>query len=77
MIEREVPILFFANKSDLEFSMSAPEVANGLGLDNITDRPWHIQACSAITGDGIDLGMNWMTQKVSMGGKKWISFFEM
>ena len=40
--EREVPILFFANKMDLQGSMDAATVASSLELENITDRPWHI-----------------------------------
>ena len=40
LISREIPILFFANKMDLGTAMQAPEVANELELDNITDRPW-------------------------------------
>jgi ADP-ribosylation factor-like protein 6 len=40
--EREVPILFFANKMDLQGSMDAAKVASSLELENITDRPWHI-----------------------------------
>ena len=62
--KREVPILFFANKMDLSSAMSAPDVSNGLELHNIVDRPWHIQGCSALTGDGIDFGMNWLTNMV-------------
>lgn len=41
--KREVPILFFANKMDLAMSMNESEVAKEMQLDQITDRPWHIQ----------------------------------
>ena len=44
--------------------MDANEVAEALELHKITDRPWHIQACSAKTGEGIDIGMNWMINKI-------------
>lgn len=40
---REVPMLFFANKMDLAMAMTEQEVANSLKLDQITDRPWHIE----------------------------------
>jgi signal recognition particle receptor subunit beta len=40
---REVPILFFANKMDLAMAMTEQEVAKEMGLDIITDRPWHIE----------------------------------
>ena len=61
LIQREIPILFFANKMDINEAMEAADVANELELENITDRPWTIQACSALRGDGIDEGMNWLT----------------
>ena len=40
---REVPILFFANKMDLAMAMTEQEVAKEMQLEQITDRPWHIQ----------------------------------
>ena len=46
---------------DINEAMEAADVANELELENITDRPWTIQACSALRGDGIDEGMNWLT----------------
>ena len=40
---REVPVLFFSNKMDLQMAMTEQEVAKELQLDSITDRPWHIE----------------------------------
>ena len=62
--EREVPIIFFANKMDIASAMQPPDVCDGLELENIIDRPWHIQGCSAKTGDGVEYGMNWLTQQI-------------
>ena len=58
---REIPILFYANKMDLNVAMQPAEVCSNLELENIVDRPWHIQGCSAKTGEGVDYGMNWLT----------------
>ncbi len=44
--------------------MSPLEVSDSLELDNITDRPWSIQACSAKSGNGVDQGLNWITDKL-------------
>jgi signal recognition particle receptor subunit beta len=41
--KRHLPVLFFANKMDLGIAMNEQEVARELDLQNITDRPWHIQ----------------------------------
>ena len=44
-----VPLLVFANKQDLDLALEAPEIMNTLELNNITDRTWNIQACSAMS----------------------------
>lgn len=43
----------YANKQDLFNASTASEIAEGLGLPAIRDRPWQIQACSALTGEGL------------------------
>ena len=48
----KVPTLIFANKQDLQFAVDAGEVKDKLELDNISDRTWNIQACSAMTKEG-------------------------
>ena len=37
------------------------EVSEGLDLHNIKTRPWAIFKTSAITGDGLWDGMNWLS----------------
>ena len=70
LMKRDVPIMFFANKMDLDEAMSALEVSEALELDNITDRTWNIQGCSAKTGAGIDDGMKWVSDIVEQRMKK-------
>jgi len=55
-----VPILIFANKQDLMSAHSAEEISEGLNLVSINDRPWHIQSCSAKSGEGLQEGMEWI-----------------
>ena len=43
----------FANKQDLANAAKASDIANDLKLLSIRDRSWQIQACSAVTGEGI------------------------
>ena len=62
--DRPLPILFFANKMDLEGSMEPVECMAGLGLQGITDKPWHIQASNARTGAGLEEGIRWLTTQV-------------
>ena len=61
LVERDVPILFYANKQDLEGAQSAAEISNIFELHEITDRSWKIQACSAKSGEGVEDGMNWIS----------------
>lgn len=59
-----VPVIVLANKQDLVTALSPNEVADGLNLYSIRDRPWQIQACSAKTGEGLQDGMEWLVKQV-------------
>ncbi|GLD67281.1 ADP-ribosylation factor-like protein 3 [Lates japonicus] len=48
-----VPVLIFANKQDLATASPASEIAEGLNLHTYRDREWQIQACSAVSGEGV------------------------
>lgn len=50
-----VPLLVFANKQDLMTAASASELAESLSLHTIRDRMWQVQACSAITAEGVQV----------------------
>ncbi|XP_062134064.1 ADP-ribosylation factor-like protein 6 isoform X2 [Drosophila sulfurigaster albostrigata] len=64
LCNRTVPILFYGNKSDLEDSLSNVKIAAALGLDNIKDKPWHICSSNAISGEGLDEGVQWLVQQI-------------
>jgi len=55
-----VPILVFANKQDLATAKTAAAIAELLELVEYRDRKWHIQGCSAKTGDGLEDGITWL-----------------
>lgn len=59
---RSIPVIVFANKQDLPKAISVAQVADGLGLSGVHDRPWHVQACSATSGDGIFEGFDWLSK---------------
>lgn len=50
-----VPVLIFANKQDLATASPASEIAEGLNLHTYRDRQWQIQACSAVSGEGVQV----------------------
>ena len=60
-----VPLLVFANKQDLDLALEAPEIMNTLELNNITDRTWNIQACSAVSQEGLNEGMEWLINTIN------------
>ncbi|KAA3454552.1 ADP-ribosylation factor-like protein 5 [Gossypium australe] len=58
-------ILVFANKQDLKDAMTPAEITDALSLHSIKNHDWHIQACSALTGDGLYDGLGWIAQHVT------------
>lgn len=63
-IGRHVPLLIFANKMDLNNALSPVECMQLLNLDNLKDNPWHITASNAVSGDGVDDGMKWLSDAI-------------
>ena len=61
----KVPLLVYANKQDLDFALEADQVMETLKLQEITDRTWTIQACSAFTKEGLSDGMEWLIKTIS------------
>jgi len=59
------PILFYANKMDMPAAMEPADVMAVLGLHVISDKPWHIQASNALTGEGVDAGIDWLAAQLS------------
>lgn len=59
-LQRDIPILVLANKQDLVNSLSVQEISSVLQLADIQNRPWHIQPCSAKTGEGIEEGFDFL-----------------
>lgn len=55
------PLLVFANKQDLPNSMNVAEVTDKLKLNSLRNRSWYIQACNALSGDGLYEGLEWLS----------------
>ena len=55
-----LPLVIFANKQDLNMALSAEEILEQLGLDEIMDRKWTIIASSALTKRGLSTGLKWI-----------------
>lgn len=58
-------VLVFANKQDLKDAMTPAEISDALSLHAIKAHDWHIQACCALTGEGLYDGLGWIAQHVA------------
>ena len=56
----DCPLLVLANKSDAG-GMSVAEMSAFLALNKIQGRQWAIEGCSAISGKGIPVGVDYIT----------------
>eukprot|EP00818_Percolomonas_sp_WS_P006840 CAMPEP_0117444242 /NCGR_PEP_ID=MMETSP0759-20121206/5132_1 /TAXON_ID=63605 /ORGANISM="Percolomonas cosmopolitus, Strain WS" /LENGTH=187 /DNA_ID=CAMNT_0005236287 /DNA_START=54 /DNA_END=617 /DNA_ORIENTATION=+ len=61
-------LLIFANKQDLKSAKSKDEIAEVLGLGDpkhYKGRHFHVVACSAQTGEGLEEGIRWCVQDIA------------
>eukprot|EP00741_Cyanophora_paradoxa_P000222 tig00000402_g215.t1 len=63
----KIAVLFYANKMDLPSSYDPVACVQALELDRIQDRPWHIVASNALTGEGLEEGINWLSERLAKG----------
>jgi len=61
---RDSVVLVLANKQDLPNAVSVSELTERLGLHRLRDRPWNVQACCGISGDGLHEGMEWLSSAI-------------
>lgn len=56
-------LLIYANKQDIEGGLTPVDIANELELTDLK-RPFHIQGCCALTGDGLLQGLEWIATQL-------------
>ncbi|XP_064474005.1 ADP-ribosylation factor 4 [Ornithodoros turicata] len=62
---RDAVLLLFANKQDLPNAMNAAELTDKLGLNQLRNRRWYIQATCATQGQGLYEGLDWLSNELS------------
>ncbi|KAI9277167.1 P-loop containing nucleoside triphosphate hydrolase protein [Phascolomyces articulosus] len=62
---RDACLLVFANKQDVKGALTASQISDALSLTSLKDRQWHIQACSALTGEGLHEGLDWLVAQIA------------
>jgi len=61
---KDTAILVFANKADLPSARDAAEITDLYSLHEVKNHDWKIQACCALTGQGLEEGLDWLTAKL-------------
>ena len=62
---KNVPILAYGNKADLQNCLGPDEIIEKLEMNDITGRDWSLYACSALKGTGVKDGIKWLLEKLS------------
>eukprot|EP01071_Lankesteria_metandrocarpae_P003884 Lankesteria_metandrocarpae@DN3242_c0_g1_i2.p1 len=58
-------LLVMANKQDIRGAATAAEIREVLELDKIAMRNWHINPCSATTGEGLKPAVDWLVGDIA------------
>jgi len=61
---KDAALLVFANKQDMPNAMTAAQVSEGLGLPTLKNRMWSIYKTSAIKGEGLNEGLDWLVNVI-------------
>ena len=66
---RNSVILIFANKQDLPGAKKIEKIIEKYEFNKIKNHIWHVQPCSAIKGEGLINGINWLSEQLIFRGK--------
>lgn len=66
---KDAALLVFANKQDMEGALSAAEVADALGLSTLKNRQYSIYRTSALKGEGLTEGLDWLVNIIQENKK--------
>ncbi|THH05485.1 hypothetical protein EW145_g4763 [Phellinidium pouzarii] len=58
-------LLIFANKQDIQGSLSEGEIRDAIDLNSIRSHNWRLLPCSAITGKNLVEGLDWVVADVA------------
>lgn len=58
-------LLVFANKQDLKGALAKEELVHALDLPSIATHHWSIFDCSAVTGEHLVSGMDWVVEDIA------------
>ena len=62
---KDAALVIFANKQDLPTALKQEQIAEQLGLAGLKNRQWAIFKTSAIKGDGLYDGLDWLVNTLN------------
>lgn len=62
---RGAGVLVFANKQDVKGCLSPTQISDALNLTAVKKHRWQIQACCALTGEGLYSGLEWICSQLN------------
>lgn len=66
-----VPLLVFCNKQDVQGALKPEEISEQLGLaGGETSRPWSVRGSCAVSGQGLEDGLDWCGDKVNRNANR-------
>ena len=66
---KDASLLLFANKQDVAGCATIEEITDQFCLYKLCcGRSWHIQACDAKTGQGLQEGLEWLSRQLVAAG---------
>ncbi|CAK9227109.1 unnamed protein product [Sphagnum troendelagicum] len=66
---KDAVVLIYANKQDLPGALDDAAVTEALNLHKIKNRQWAIFKTSAIKGEGLFEGLDWLSNTLKSGGR--------
>ncbi|NHI93820.1 MAG: GTP-binding protein [Candidatus Lokiarchaeota archaeon] len=64
-ISPTLPILVLANKQDIKDCMTTDEILKNFDLINLSNRMWHLEGTSAVTGKGLKESFLWLYERLT------------
>lgn len=61
---RNAKLLILANKMDMPNAISATDMVDALGLNQLCNRRWHVQSTCATNGNGLAEGLEWLSDEL-------------
>lgn len=65
---KDAIVLVYANKQDLPGAMTEAQVTEALNLHKMKTRPWSIYKTSAVKGEGLFEGLDWLSETLKSRG---------